>query len=102
MSSIQDFLSFLVSYFLSFPELIKIFFYCLLHSKQDHGFTFVYPYLQTENMSSSCIPNSDQDPSFEPHNINDQPCEPYDTKVDTSFFLHSSIPSKIQSRYRPL
>ena len=99
---LQVILSFLVNYLLSFPEHVKTIFHCLFHSKQDHGFTLIYRSLKTEIMSSSCTFNSDQDLSFESHDINDQPCEPYDTKVDTLFFPHDSVPYKIQNRYRPL
>ena len=87
---------------MSFPNLIKIFFHCLLHSIQDDRSTFVYSSLQTENISSSCIFNSHQYPSFKTHNINDQLCKPHDTKVDTTSYPRDSVPSKIQNHYRPL
>ena len=66
-----------------------------MHSKEYHGFTFVYPSLQTENVTSSYTFDFDQDPSFEFHNINIHPCEHYDTKVDATLLVHDSIPSKI-------
>ena len=87
---------------MSFPKLVKIICHCLLHSKQDHGFTYVYPSLQIENISPYSIFNSDQDPLFELHNINDQLCESHNTKVDTTLLSHDSVPSKIQNQYRPL
>ena len=102
MNFLQDILSFLVNYFLSIVELVKTIFHCLLHSKQDHGFTPVYPSLQTEIMSPSCAFDSDLDPSFELYNINNHRCEPHDTKVDTTLFPYDSIPSKSQNRYIPL
>ena len=87
---------------MSFLELIKIISHFLLHSKQYHGFTFVYPSLQTEIMYLFYILNSDQGPSFKLHNIIDHPCESHNTKFDTTLFLHNSIPSNIQNQYRPI
>ena len=82
---LQDLLSFLVNFFLSFPKLFKTTFHCSLHSKQNHEFTLVYPSLRTESISSSYTFDFDQDPSFEPHDIKDHPCEPHETKVDNTY-----------------
>ena len=71
-SFIQDIMSFLIKYLLSFHDLIEIIFHSLLHLKQDHGFNFVYPYLQTKNISPSCTFNSNQYPSFKLYNIKDK------------------------------
>ena len=102
MNFLQDILSFLINYFMSIPELVKTIFHCLLHSKQNHKFTPVYPSLQTESISSSCAYDFDQELLFEPHDIKDQPCDPHDTTVDVTSFPHNCVSSNIQNRYRPL
>ena len=88
-SFLQDVLSFLVKIFLSFPKLVKIVFHYSLHSKLNHEFTPIYPSLRTKSISSSCTFDFDQDPSFEPHDIKDHPCEPDETTVDNISVAHS-------------
>ena len=86
---LQDILSFLVIFFLSFPKLVKRISHCLLHSKQGHGFTPVYPSFRTENISSACTYDFDQDPSVEPHKNNNNPCKTHGATVDTTSFSES-------------
>ena len=86
---LQDILSFLVNIFLSFPKLVKGISHCLLHSKQGHGFTPVYPSLRTKSISSSCTYYFDQDPSVKPHKNNDHPCKNHGAIVDTASFSES-------------
>ena len=86
---LQDILSFLIKKFLSFPNLVKIFFDCLLHSKQGHGFTPIYPYLRTKTISSSCTYDFDQDPLVEPHKKGDHPCKTHCATIDTASFSES-------------
>ena len=101
-SFLQDVLSFLVNFFLFFPKIVKIVFHCPLHSKQNHEFTPIYLSLRTESISSSYTFDFDQDPSFEPHDIKDHPCEPHETKVDNTSVPHSPVSSNIPNQYRPL
>ena len=89
-------------FLLSFPKLVKTVFHCSLHSKQNHEFTHVYPSLRTKSISSSCTFYFDQDPSFEPNDIKDNPCEPDENKVDNTSVPHSPVSSNIPNRYRPL
>ena len=82
-------------FLLSFPKLVKTVFHCLLFSKQNHEFIFVYPSFQTESISLSCAYDFDQDLLFEPHKNNDQFCEPHETIVDNTSIPHSSVSSNI-------
>ena len=88
---LQDVLSFLVKFFLSFPKIVKTVFHCSFPSQQNHEFTHVYPSLWTKSISSSCTFDFDQDPSFEPHDIKYHPCEPHETKVDNTSVPHSPV-----------
>ena len=97
-SFLQDVLSFFVIFFLSFRKLVKTVFHCSLHSKQNHEFTHVYPSLRIESISSSHTFDFDQDPSFEPHDIKDNPCEPHGTTVDNTSIPHSPVSSNIPKR----
>ena len=101
-SFLQDLLSFLVNFFLSFPKIVKTVFHCSLHSKQNHEFTHVYPSLWSESISSSCTFDFDQDPSFEPHDIKYHPCEPHETIVDNTSIPHTYVSSNVPNWYRPL
>ena len=74
---------------MSFPNLVKGIFHCLLHSKEGHGFIPVHPCLQIESISSSCTYDFDQDPSIEPHKKNDHPCKTHGATVDTTSFSES-------------
>ena len=100
-SFLQD-VSFFVNFFLYFPNLVKTVFHSSLHSKQNHEFTPVYPYLRTEIISSSRTFDFEQDPSFEPRDIKYHPCQPHGTIVDNTSIPHSSVSSNIPNRYRPL
>ena len=82
---------------MSFPKLLKRIFHYLLRSKQNHGFTPVYPSLQTKYVSSPNTYDFDQELLFEPHDIKDEPYEPNDTKVDNTLFPHSFVSSNIQN-----
>ena len=92
---LQDVLSFLVNFFLYFPNPVKIVFHFLLHSKENHEFTPIYPSLKIERISSSFAYDFDQELLFEPHEIKDYPCEPHDTTVDITSVPHSFAPTKI-------
>ena len=58
--------------------------------------------LQTEIISTSGTFDFVQDPSFEPHDIKDHPCEPYETKVDNTLVTHRPVSSDIPNQYKPL
>ena len=80
----QGILYFLVIFLLSFLRQVKGAFHFLLHSKQGHGFTPIYPSLRTESTPSSCTYDCDQDTLAEPHKKKDHPCETHGTIVDIS------------------
>ena len=86
---LQYIVSFLVNVFLSFPKLVKGISHCLLHSKQGHGFTPVYPSLRTKSIYSSCTYYFDQDPSVKPHKNNDHSYKTVGATVDTASFSKS-------------
>ena len=67
LNLLQDILSLLVNFFLSFPKLVKEISHGLLHSKQGLGPTPVHPSLGTEGISSPCTYDFDQDPSVNLH-----------------------------------
>ena len=75
--------------FLSFPKLVKGISHCLLHSKQGHGFSHVYPSLRTKIIHSSCTYDFSQDPSVEPHKNNGDPCKTHGATVDIASFSES-------------
>ena len=101
-SFLQDVLSLLVKFFLSFPKLVKTVFHCSLHTKQNHEFTPVYPSLRTESIPSLCMFDVDQYLSFKPYDIKGHPCDPLEAIVDNTSIPHSSVSSNIPNRYRTL
>ena len=89
LNLLQDILSFLVIFFLSFPNLVKEISHGLVHSKQGHGLTHVHPSLRTKDIPSSCTYDFYQDPSVKPHKNNDHPYKTHGATVDSASFFES-------------
>ena len=79
----QDALSYIVSLFLYFPRLIKIYFYGSTHSEQSYEYMHVYPSLRTKSVASSCTSGHGLDFYPGAHNVKGHPCEIHETSDDT-------------------
>ena len=92
LNLLQDILSLLVIFFLSFPKIVKEISHYLLHSKQGQGLTPVYPSLRTKSIPSSCTYVFDQDTSAKPHKKKDHPYETHGATIyiyaDTTHLSH--------------
>ena len=98
----QEALSCLVSWFLSFPRLIKIAFYGSIRSEQNYKYIPVYPSLRTESVASSCTSGYDLDFYLGAHDVKGHPCEIHETSDDSVAIVPNLVSPISPSRYKPL
>ena len=99
---LQEDLSYLVSFFVSFPKFIRTVFYGSTHSEQSYEYILVYPYLQTESVASSSTSGFDPDFSPRAHDVKGHPCELHETSVDSVAIAPNLVSPSFPSRYKPL
>ena len=99
---LQKILSFLVSISFSFCKFIKIIPHGLFCPEKSFKFTLVYPSLQNESISSSCMSDSNQDLSFEVPDIKDYFSEPHNAAPEGISLPPNLVLSNTRSQYIPI
>ena len=99
---LQDALSYLVSFLLSFIRFVKIALSGPTHPEQNHEYVPIYPSLQTEIIVSSYT--SDFGLNLYPGapNVKEHPCEIHEASDDSSAIIPNPVSPIYPRQYKPL